>query len=323
MRPVFQWNIGARTLELGRRTLVMGIVNVTPDSFSDGGHFFTPDDAIDHALGMLEEGADIVDIGGESTRPGAHVTPEPDGTHNERRAGHQSGGPSGAQSSAAQSGVSTEEELRRVLPVIRAVKRAVPKAVISIDTYKAEVARQAIEAGAEIVNDISAFRWDSKMARTVAGMRCGAVLMHMRGRPEQWRELPPIGADELLLLVARELREWAIAAEQQGVAHERIALDPGFGFGKNFRENYPLMARLGELGNLGYPLLSGPSRKSFIGCTIGRGAEIAPPTQRLYGTLATVTASVLAGAHIVRVHDVTPTLEAVAVADEIVAASTC
>ncbi len=321
MRQVFQWNIGARKLELGRRTLVMGIVNVTPDSFSDGGRFLTPDDAIDHALGMLEQGADIIDIGGESTRPGARVTPELDGTPNERSAGVQSGGASDLQNSGAESSVSTEEELRRVLPVIRAVKRAVPEAVVSIDTYKAEVARQAVGAGAEIVNDISAFRWDGDMARAVAGLSCGAVLMHMRGRPEQWRELPPIGADELLSLVARELREWAIAAEQQGVAHDRIAIDPGFGFGKNFRENYPLMARLGELGNLGYPLLSGTSRKSFIGRTIGKNGEVAAPTQRLYGTLATLTASVLAGAHIVRVHDVTPALEAVAVADEIVAAA--
>jgi dihydropteroate synthase len=199
----------------------------------------------------------------------------------------------------------------------------VPQAVISIDTYKAEVAHQAVEAGAEIVNDVSAFRWDSKMARTVAGLKCGAVLMHMRGRPEQWRDLPPIGADELISLVSRELREWAIAAEQLGVSRDRIALDPGFGFGKNFRENYPLMARLADLGNLGYPLVSGTSRKSFIGRTIGRGSEIASPTQRLYGTVATITASVLAGAHIVRVHDMTPALEACAVADEIVAASAC
>lgn len=312
MRPVFQWNIGTRKLELGRRTLVMGIVNVTPDSFSDGGHYLRPDDAIDHALGMLEEGADIIDIGGESTRPGARVTPEPESN---RSAAALGGGPG-----ATYDAVSAAEELRRVLPVIRAVKRAVPSAVISIDTYKAEVARQAVEAGAEIVNDVSAFRWDSQMARSVASLNCGAVLMHMRGRPEQWRELPPIGGDELVSLVARELREWAIAAERQGISHDRIALDPGFGFGKNYRENYPLMARLGELGNIGYPLLSGTSRKSFIGRTIGKGAEIASPTQRLYGTLATVTASVLAGAHIVRVHDVTPAIEAVAVADEIVAA---
>jgi dihydropteroate synthase len=308
MRPVFQWNIGTRTLELGRRTLVMGIVNVTPDSFSDGGHYLRSDDAIDHALGMLEEGADIIDIGGESTRPGARVSP-----------GFKDS--SGVESGS--SGVSGEEEIRRVLPVIRAVKHSIPDAVISIDTYKAEVARQAVEAGAEIVNDISAFRWDSNMPSTVAVLKCGAVLMHMRGRPEHWRELPPIGADELVSLVSRELREWANAAEQQGVTRDRIALDPGFGFGKNFRENYPLMARLPELGSLGFPLLSGTSRKSFIGRTIGRGKEIAAPTQRLYGTLATIAASVLAGAHVVRVHDVTPAIECVAVADEILAASTC
>jgi dihydropteroate synthase len=301
MRPVFQWDIGTRKLELGRRTLVMGIVNVTPDSFSDGGRFLSPDDAIDHALGMIEEGADIIDIGGESTRPGARVTPE-------------------AEIDAPQSGhVSADEELRRVLPVIYGIKRAVPEAVVSIDTYKAEVARQAVAAGAEIVNDVSALRWDSSMGRVIAPLKCGVVLMHMRGRPEQWRELPPIGADELLSLLTRELSDWTADAQKQNIAHDRIVLDPGFGFGKNYRENYPLMARLGELAPLGFPLLVGTSRKSFIGRTVARGNGIAAPTQRLYGTLATITASVLAGAHIVRVHDITPALEAVAVADEIAA----
>jgi len=308
MRPVYQWNLGSRALELGRRTLVMGIVNVTPDSFSDGGRFLNADEAIDHALGMFEEGADIIDIGGESTRPGARVSPD-----YELSAGLQSGRPDGAH-------VSVEEELGRVLPVIRGIKRTLPEAVVSIDTYKAEVARQAVEAGAEIVNDISAFRWDKAMARTVASLDCGTVLMHMRGRPEQWRDLPHIDGADLVPLVSRELNEWATTAEQQGVSRDRIVLDPGFGFGKNYLENYPLMARLGELAELGFPLLVGTSRKSFIGRTVARGGEIAAPTQRLYGTLASVTAAVLAGAHIVRVHDVTPAIETVAVADEILLA---
>ncbi len=319
MRPVFHWNLGARKLELGRRTLVMGIVNVTPDSFSDGGHYLRPNDAIDHALGMIEEGADIIDIGGESTRPGARVTPSSD-----RSAGLQSGELPSDRSARLQSGsprglgpVTAEEELRRVLPVIRELKRAVPNAIVSVDTYKAEVARQAIDAGAEIINDVSAFRWDANMPSTIASLKCGAILMHMRGRPEQWRDLPPITGDELVPLVARELRECATVVEHHGIARNRIALDPGYGFGKNFRENYPLIARLGELAQLGYPLVVGTSRKSFIGRTVARGDGIAAPTQRLYGTLASVTALVLGGAHIVRVHDITPALEACAVADEI------
>jgi dihydropteroate synthase len=314
MRRVFEWNLGSRTLELGRRTLVMGIVNVTPDSFSDGGRFLKPDDAIDHALGMIEQGADIVDIGGESTRPGARVSPD-------AAAHSESGGPFKPSVGLSGEHVSAEEELARVLTVIRGIKRSQPEAFISIDTYKAEVARQAVEAGAEIVNDISAFRWDKAMARTIASLDCGAVLMHMRGRPEQWRELPPIAGEELLSLVKRDLAQWATAAEEHGISRDRIALDPGFGFGKNYRENYPLMARLGELAELGFPLLAGTSRKSFIGRTISRGNGTASPTQRLYGTLATVTAAVLAGAHVVRVHDVTPAIEAVAVADEILMAA--
>ncbi|HYH01091.1 MAG TPA: dihydropteroate synthase [Terriglobales bacterium] len=311
MRPFFRWNLGKRVLELGRRTLVMGIVNVTPDSFSDGGRYLSPDDAVEHALGMLEEGADILDIGGESTRPGARISLWP-------AAGLSR--PESQDVPLPPPSVSAEEELRRVLPVIRQVKRAAPGCIISVDTYKAEVAEQAVTAGAEIVNDVSGFRWDPRMAVTVSKLDCGAVLMHMRGRPEEWRTLPPIEADELVELVSRELREWTTAAEQQGVTREHIVIDPGFGFGKNYGENYPLLARLEELHSLGYPLLSGTSRKSFIGRTVGRGGETASPGQRLYGTLASITAAVLAGAHIVRVHDVTPAIEACAVADAILAA---
>src|SRR5581483_9592998 len=173
MRPRFTWNIGARCLSLGERTLIMGVVNVTPDSFSDGGLYFEPEQGIEHALKLLDEGADIVDIGGESTRPGAAVAVE---------------GKTG--SNSAKVPVSEEEEVRRVLPVVSEVKRARPDAVVSIDTYKANVARTAVEAGAEIVNDISGFCWDPEMADTVAKLQCGAVIMHMRGRPETWRNLP-------------------------------------------------------------------------------------------------------------------------------------
>lgn len=300
-RPEYRWNLGTRTLELGKRTLVMAILNVTPDSFSDGGEHFRHDDAIAYGLGMLEEGADIIDIGGESTRPGTKV--------------------SNADIKHHVPGVSAEEELRRVLPVIKELKRAVPEAILSIDTYKADVAREAVRAGAEIVNDVSAFEWDPKMAGTVGELGCGAVLMHTRGRPEEWKNLPKLSGTEVFELVRRELADAALAAEKKGVEHDRIVLDPGFGFGKNNSENFPLLAHLSKLRELGYPILSGTSRKSFIGRIVRRDGKLAPPRERLYGTLATVTASVLAGAHIVRVHDVIPTVEAVAVADAIVGAN--
>ena len=288
MRPLFQWQLRSRTLELGRRTLVMGVVNVTPDSFSDGGDYFHADQAVVRALEVLEEGADILDVGGESTRPGKK---EP---------------------------VSESEELRRVVPVIAGILRAAPKAIISVDTYKHRVAEEAVRKGAEIVNDVSALRWDPEMAATVAALRCGLILMHMRGRPEDWRTQP---ADpDITATVKRDLAAAAEVAERAGVAPERIMLDPGFGFGKNFDENYPLLARFVELHQLGYPLLSGTSRKSFIGRTLAhQGADLLPK-ERLTGTMATVTASVLTGAHIVRVHDVKAAVETVKIADAILKA---
>jgi len=304
MRAVFEWNLGSRSLELGKRTLIMGIVNVTPDSFSDGGQFLDCDKAVEHAERLLREGADIVDIGGESTRPGSRVD-----------AGVSS--PTKARSGA--SPVSAEEELQRILPVICEFKKKHPQAVVSVDTYKAAVARSAVHAGAEIVNDVSGFRWDPQMAKTVADLQCGAVLMHMRGRPEEWRTLSP--PDDMVRLVKGELREWAEKAGLAGVPRERIVLDPGFGFGKNFEENYPLMARFHEFAALGFPLLAGTSRKSFIGRTVARGAGKAPPAERLYGTLASETALILEGAHIVRTHAVKASVEAARVADAILRAS--
>jgi dihydropteroate synthase len=313
MRPVFQWSLGARSLELGKRTLIMGVVNVTPDSFSDGSLFLDPAKALEHAERLLDEGADILDIGGESTRPGARVN---------------AGGPSLPDTKPTESRkvspanlkaeVSAEEELKRVLPVIAAVKKKYPGAVLSVDTYKADVARAAVGAGAEIVNDVSGFRWDARMAKTIAELKCGAVLMHMRGRPEEWRTLPPPG--DVVLLVKRELREWAEAAVLAGVRRERIVLDPGFGFGKRFEENYPLLGRFGELQTLGFPLLAGTSRKSFIGRTLARDGKDVPPEGRLYGTLATQTALILKGAHILRTHDVKAAVEAARVADAILRA---
>jgi dihydropteroate synthase len=307
MRPVFQWNLGGRALELGKRTLIMGIVNVTPDSFSDGGQFLDSEKAVEHAERLLEEGADILDIGGESTRPGARV--EADGAK-----------PLEAKKSSAVAApaVNAQEELKRVLPVIAELKKKHPAAVLSVDTYKADVARAAVNAGAEIVNDVSGFRWDAAMAKTIAELKCGAVLMHMRGRPEEWRTLPPPG--DVVLLVKRELKDWAEKAVLAGVRRERIVLDPGFGFGKSFDENYPLLGRFSELQAAGFPLLAGTSRKSFIGRTLAQGGKDAPPDGRLYGTLATETALILKGAHILRTHDVRAAVDAAGVADRILQA---
>jgi len=308
MRSVFQWNLGGRSLELGKRTLIMGIVNVTPDSFSDGGRFLDRDQAVAHAERLLEEGADILDIGGESTRPGAHV----DVGSSKTVEGQKGAG------GASVPTVSAEEELDRVLPVIAELKKKHPAAVLSVDTYKADVARAAAGAGAEIVNDVSGFRWDARMAKTVAELKCGAVLMHMRGRPEEWRSLPPPG--DIVLLVKRELKEWAEKAVLAGVRRERIVLDPGFGFGKSFDENYPLLGCFSDLQATGFPLLAGTSRKSFIGRTLGKGGKDVPPEGRLYGTLAAQTALILKGAHILRTHDVKATAESARVADSILQA---
>ncbi len=287
MRAIFQWNVGSRVLELGRRTLIMGVVNVTPDSFSDGGLYIDAEKAVVRAEQLLDDGATIIDVGGESTRPGAS---EP---------------------------VSEEEERRRVLPVIRDLKRRRPDAVVSVDTCKATVARAAVELGAEVVNDVSGFRWDPKMAKTLAELKVGAVLMHTRGRPEEWRSLPPIG--DPVLLVKRELRQWAEAATLAGIKRDRLVLDPGFGFGKRFEENYPLLAHFAELQQVGFPLLAGVSRKSFIGRTLARDGKDAEVAERLYGTLAAETVLILKGAHVIRTHDVRFAVEAARVADAIVA----
>ena len=294
MRPRFTWRLRARSLELGPRTIIMGVLNVTPDSFSDGGRFLEPGRAIAHGLCMLDEGADILDVGGESTRPGSKAV--------ETAAGEYTGVPA-------------EEELRRVMPVIEGIRRERPDALISIDTYKAEVARHAVAAGAEVVNDVSALRWDPQMPSAVAQLGCGAVLMHMRGRPREWRNLPPL--NHAIALVSRELREWSDAAISAGIAPDRIVLDPGFGFGKSFGENYPLLAHLDELHQLGFPLLAGTSRKSFIGRTLSRNGQDAPPDAREHGSLAATVATILKGAHIVRVHDLKPAVDAAKIADAI------
>jgi len=297
MRPRFDWSLGTQSLSLGGRTLVMGIVNVTPDSFSDGGLYLDASKAVEHALQLLDEGAEILDIGGESTRPGAKVE-----------------------------AVSAQQELDRVLPVIEKLKHARPDAVVSVDTYKAAVARASVEAGAEIVNDVSGGLWDEAMLPTLATLRCGVILMHMRGRPEKWRTLPSIG--DALAVVKQGLQERAQAALRSGIEPSRMMLDPGFGFGKSFDENYPLLAHFDRLHDLGYPLLAGVSRKSFLGRTLARRAEdsreapeLVPEGERLHATLAAEAALVLKGAHIIRTHDVRACADAVKIADEILAAT--
>src|SRR5437667_4398178 len=288
MRPVFEWNLGGRSLELGKRTLIMGIVNVTPDSFSDGGEHLSTDDAVAYALKLLKRGADIVDIGGESTRPGAKV-----GTDNPA--------------------VSAEEELRRVLPVVTAIKRERPSAVVSIDTYKAAVARATVEAGADIINDVSGLQWDPAMAKALAGQNCGIVLMHARGRPDEWHSLPSV--PDMVVLVKRELRERAETAMMTGIRRDRIVLDPGFGFGKRFEENYPLLRRFHEFQELRFPLLAGVSRKSFIGRALARNGAEPTFADRQFGNLGAEIALALKGVHIIRTHDVRACIEALKLAD--------
>jgi len=300
MRAIFHWKIGSRSLELGRRTLIMGVVNVTPDSFSDGGLYVDAAKAVAHAERLLDQGASIIDVGGESTRPGAAVKASPQ-----------------APSPHSSSPVSEEEERNRVVPVIRDLKKRRPDAVVSVDTYKASVARAAVEVGAEVVNDVSGFRWDPKMAKTLAELKIGAVLMHTRGRPEEWQSLPPIG--DPVLLVKRELRQWAEAATLAGIKRDHLVLDPGFGFGKRLEENYPLLAHFAELQQMGFPLLAGVSRKSFVGRALAQDGEDAPIEKRLYGTLAAEAVLILKGAHILRTHDVALAAEAARMVDAIVA----
>ena len=287
-RPHFRWTLHTRSLALGARTLLLGVVNVTPDSFSDGGTFLSATSAIDHALRLLDEGADILDIGGESTRPGTRPP------------------------------VTAQEELARVLPVIEGILQRRPETVVSIDTYKAETARAAVRAGAQIVNDVSGFLWDPAMAAACAELRCGVILMHTRGRSSEWRTQPPLPHEEVVPLVLRELKQRADAAISADIEPAAIVLDPGFGFGKVLDENYPLLAHFDELHTLGYPLLAGVSRKAFLGRTLAQiyGHDV-PADQRGSATVAAVTAAVLAGAHMVRVHDVKAVREAVAIADAI------
>ena len=303
MRSPAQWRLRTRTLELGPRTLVMGVVNITPDSFSDGGLFLSPEAAVAHGLKLIEEGADILDLGAESTRPGS-------------RAGSLSA------TANPDVAVSADEEQARLLPVLEGILKSLPHAVVSVDTYKAETARAALAAGAEIVNDVSGFSWDPRIAKVCAELHPGVVLSHTRGRPEEWRTQPQLEPDALLATVREGLAASLDSAQRAGILPESIVLDPGFGFGKRFGENYTLLARQAELLELGRPLLAGLSRKSFLGHTLAPlfGGEPAPMADRENASLAAMTAAILHGASIVRVHAVRPAVEAARIADAVLAA---
>jgi dihydropteroate synthase len=282
------WHIsGGQTLPIGERTLVMGVLNVTPDSFSDGGEFLSLDSALAHAEQMIAEGADIIDVGGESTRPGGAAI------------------------------VSPREELQRVLPVIEQLaKRAtIP---ISIDTTKALVARAALDAGASVVNDISALRFDSQIADEAAKSGAGLVLMHSRGTPGALHGLPPVA--DIIEEVTNSLCSSIAVAEQRGVKRESIVIDPGIGFGKSQEQNIELIAKFEQLvaAFSDFPLLIGTSRKSFIGRILAdHNGDLVPVEQRLHGSMASLTAAVLKGAHMVRVHDVKEAVDIVRVVDAI------
>lgn len=297
MRPsrlAVQWRLRTRSLALGERTLVMGVVNVTPDSFSDGGLSLDPRAAAERALQILEEGADLLDVGAESTRPGSRA-----------------GGDDAA--------VSADEEQARLLPVLEELLRACPDAIVSVDTYKAATARAALRAGAEIVNDVSGFTWDAEMPQACAENRCGLVLMHTRGRPDEWRGQERLSGDAVVAMVRDGLAQSVATARGAGIADDCIVIDPGYGFGKRFEENYSLLARQGELLALHRPLLAGVSRKSFLGHTLAslQGGKSAPVNARETASIAAMVAAILHGASIVRVHNVRPAVEAARIADAV------
>jgi len=283
-RKLFRLKLASGTLVLGERTLVMGVLNVTPDSFSDGGKFFGEERAIEHALAMEQAGADLLDIGAESTRPGS-------------------------------AGISAEEEWRRLLPVFGGLRRLL-KIPISIDTQKAEVAEAALDAGAQIINDISGLKSDPRVGKVAARHRVPLILMHLRGEPQTMQKEP--FARDVIKDVTKGLRASVAKARKAGVAKSQIILDPGIGFGKSFAQNYELLQKLPQLAKLGYPLLVGTSRKGFLGATLAQNGQPAPAEERIWGTAATVTASILQGAHIVRVHEVAEMVQVARVADCVV-----
>jgi dihydropteroate synthase len=278
-RRKFRLRLPSRTLVLGERTLVMGVLNITPDSFSDGGLFLDTHAAVARALELERAGADILDIGGESTRPGSES-------------------------------ISAAEELQRILPVLGKLRGqlTIP---ISLDTSKSEVADAAADSGVEILNDVTALRADPRLAEVAHRRGLPLILMHMRGEPRTMQKRP--FARNVMRDVASSLRRAVAVARRAGVAKSQIVLDPGIGFGKSTAQNFELLARLPELARLGFPLMVGTSRKGFIGKVLGDVV----PSERMWGTAATVTASILGGVHIVRVHDVAQMVQVARVADAV------
>jgi dihydropteroate synthase len=275
--PANCWQCGDTTFDLDERTLIMGIVNVTPDSFSDGGSYYEPHAAINHGLRLIEDGADILDVGGESTRPGA-------------------------------SPVTAESEINRVIPVIEGLRRRAPGIPISIDTSKAAVALRAIDAGASIINDITALQADPAMAAVASRTGAAVVLMHMQGTPKTMQRAPHYGD---VVSEVRDFLEYRMEeAISLGIVRQRIVLDPGIGFGKSLRHNLALIARLDELTSLSRPILIGASRKSFIGKILDLPVE-----DRLEGTATVLTAAILKGARIVRIHEARSMARVVRMAD--------
>jgi dihydropteroate synthase len=266
-------------LDFSQKTCIMGILNITPDSFSDGGRYFDKTSAINKALQMVEDGADIIDIGGESTRPGSEPVP-------------------------------VEEELRRILPIIKAIAGEI-KIPVSIDTYKSEIAKRALDAGASMVNDISGLRFDPEMAKVVSDYKVPVVIMHIKGTPKIMQHKPVY--DALIPEILGYLSQSITIAGEAGISDNIIMIDPGLGFGKTFEHNLEIIHNLHEFTLLGKPVLIGPSRKAFIGKILGD----LPPEERLEGTAAAVAISIMNGANIVRVHDVKEMARVARVADAI------
>lgn len=279
LRRKFRLLLPARSLVLGERTLVMGILNVTPDSFSDGGLYLDAGAAAARALAMEAAGAHLIDIGGESTRPGS-------------------------------AGISAAEEMRRILPVLEKLRGRI-QIPISVDTSKAEVAEGAAEAGAEILNDVTGLRNDPRIADVARRRKLGLVLMHMRGTPRTMQQGP--FARDVIREVTAGLRRSIAVALEAGVAKSRIVVDPGIGFGKSHAQNFEIIGRLPDLAKLGFPVLVGTSRKGFLGAATEKYKD----SDRIWGTAATVTASIVLGAHIVRVHDVAEMVQVARVADAV------
>jgi dihydropteroate synthase len=274
-RKRFEWKLRDKTLSLGERTLIMGVLNVTPDSFTDGGKYQDPDRAFARAIEMEEQGADLIDVGAESTRPGS-------------------------------ARISEAEELRRLVPVLKRLrgKLTVP---LSVDTYKANVAEKALELGADAINDPSALTFDADLAKKTAQSNAGLILNHMRGTPETWTKLPPL--KNAIRTIAMELDASAHRALHAGIDRRQIVIDPGMGFGKRREQNSEILAHLGELARLEFPILAGPSRKHFVAKD--------SPLETEFATAAAVTAAILHGVHIVRVHDVKSMKAVAEIADEI------